>query len=225
MSQASSDRRPSPAQEMVRATTATADWAFLPSTARITGRDQPDRRDERRDTGTMGDSATDREGSATLPEAGATAPAARRRPQRPQHRNQPAADRRILRARAVPLERLRIESDCQSDDLEHQQRKQSGPADIDQTSPRANGSIIRGETIQWTISPPWQCQSSPRLETLPSPARHMTDSRRTEDQDFDFFFPRRRSASNSRPPPASTKALIPAPTAISGTAEWALAGD
>src|SRR5208337_5159448 len=50
----------------------------------------------------------------------------------------------------------------------------------------------------------------------PMPARHMTDVRRAGDQDFDFF-PRRRSASNSRPPPASTKALIPAPTAISGT--------
>ena len=53
-----------------------------------------------------------------------------------------------------PLERLRIESDCQSDDLEHQQRKQSGPADIDQPGPRSNGSIIGGETMQWTISPP-----------------------------------------------------------------------
>ena len=48
-------------------------------------------------------------------------------------------------------------------------------------------------------------------ETRPTPARHMTDGRRTEDQDFDFFFPRRRSASNSRPPPASTKAQIPCP--------------
>ena len=52
------------------------------------------------------------------------------------------------------LERLQIESDCQNDDLEHQQRKQSRPADIDQTSPRSNGSIIGGETMQWTISPP-----------------------------------------------------------------------
>src|SRR5271157_2671619 len=72
--------------------------------------------------------------------------------------------------------------------------------------------------------PPWRCQSSPRLETRPTPARHMIDGRRTGDQDFDFFFPRRRSASNSRPPPASTKALIPAPTAISGTAEWGTPG-
>ena len=53
-----------------------------------------------------------------------------------------------------PLERLRIESDCQSDDLEHQQRKQSGPADIDQPGPRSNGSIIGEETMQSTISPP-----------------------------------------------------------------------
>jgi len=53
-----------------------------------------------------------------------------------------------------PLERLRIESDSQSDDLEYQQRKQCGPADIDQTGPHANGSIIGEETLQWTISPP-----------------------------------------------------------------------
>ena len=102
------------------------------------------------------------------------------------------------------LERLQIESDCQNDDLEHQQRKQSSPVDIDQTGSRSNGSIIRGETMQWTISPPVAMPIfAPYLETRPTPARHMTDGRRTEDQDFDFLFPRRRSASNSRPPPAA----------------------
>jgi hypothetical protein len=52
-----------------------------------------------------------------------------------------------------PLGRLRIESDCQGDDLEYQQRKQSRPPDIDKPGPRANDSIIEGETMQSKISP------------------------------------------------------------------------
>ncbi len=52
-----------------------------------------------------------------------------------------------------PFERLRIESECQSGDLEPKQCKQTRPADIDQTGPRSNGSIIGGDTMQSTSSP------------------------------------------------------------------------
>ena len=156
------------------------------------------------------------------PSEGSNAPGSRRHDQ--EHDGGPNGhdieadpqDRRIPPARAIRLRASPCRIGRSEPDFEHQQRKQSQPADIDQTGPRSNGSIIGGDTMQSTSSPPRRCQSSPRLETRPTPARHMTDGRRTGDQDFDFFFPRRRSASNSRPPPASTKALIPAPTAISG---------
>ncbi len=52
-----------------------------------------------------------------------------------------------------PLERLRIESERQSEDLDHLQSKQPDPADVDQPGPRLNGSIICGGKLQSTISP------------------------------------------------------------------------